>query len=76
MIVIFHVCSRKMKIKELAVVILYFVLMVSADCASPDILLTEVYAAEENEKPFDTPNDLRSHLNNLSHYYAVVGRPR
>ncbi len=65
-----------MKIMVLTMVILYFMLMVSADCASPDVLRAEIFASEEKEKPFETPNDLRSHLNNLSHYYAVVGRPR
>lgn len=69
--------NQKMRIVTSTIIILYFTLMVSANCASsPEVLLTEIYATEEKDRPFETPNDLRSHLNNLSHYYAVVGRPR
>lgn len=51
--------------------------MVSADCALPSVVWTDLFQNKEIEKPsFDTPSELRSHLDNLSHYYAVVGRPR
>lgn len=68
--------SDKMKIVVTTIIALYFMLMVSANCAEPEMLLTEMFSTEEKDRPFDTPNDLRSHLNNLSHFYAVVGRPR
>lgn len=60
----------------LTIILTHFLMMVSTDGALSDVLQTEILATEVKEKPFETPNDLRSHLNNLSHYYAIVGRPR
>ncbi|XP_065218814.1 pro-neuropeptide Y-like [Planococcus citri] len=68
--------DNNMKIIVATIVTLYFMLMVSANCAEPEMLLTDIFSSEDKDRPFESPNELRSHLNNLSHFYAVVGRPR
>ena len=65
----------KVKIVMLTIVTMYLILTVSAECASPN-LWTELFPNENRARSFETPNDLRTHLDSLSNYYAVVGRPR
>ena len=66
-----------MKIVVLTIVTMYFTLMVSAECASSqDLVWSDELSSDERERSFETPDDLRSHLDSLSNYYAVVGRPR